>query len=300
MSVRIPNDASQNVQNAFRDMEQEIEDLKAALSGLQVPVPDSGSEIAEIKQRLLDTPYLNDFVDDKNVFVAAGEQHSPGLVPDPGAYTGGNDSLLANGEFGNPDLLRLNDDEQSERGTDDIYTLPGSLHVNGSLSAGEINASLLRVGGKGLVTVINAQVNAAASSGTGETDAHLFTIPANTMTVNGDTLVIKCTGTLTSNSNAKTWKLYFDTALVVTVTASTASTTFFNVEAWIQRLTASSAICIARPAFYNSTVVASTSPGAVLDSSVDFTADIAIKTTVQMATSGTTTETSFAVVLEPA
>jgi hypothetical protein len=140
MSIRIPRSADVDVQAAFRDVEQQLDDLaaKGATGGVD-PSADLASLVARIEQ-LEKRPRLDS---DKDVFVAAGSQHSAGLVPDPGTYTGGNNSLLANGAWGNPDLIKLNDDEQNEAGTQDIYALPGSLHVSGSLSAGQATVAQL-------------------------------------------------------------------------------------------------------------------------------------------------------------
>lgn len=135
MGIRIPVSADHNVQNAFRDVEQEIEDLKAALGSQGGSDPSDA--LAELKKQVDLIPPAR-FDSDENVFVGAGPQHAVGLVPDPGPYTGGNLSLQADGTWGNPDLLKLNDEEQTPEGVQDIYTLPGALHVSGPLQAGQV------------------------------------------------------------------------------------------------------------------------------------------------------------------
>jgi len=57
---------------------------------------------------------------------------------------------------------------------------------------------------------------AASNVNTGETDLITFSLPANTLAVNGQKVRITVGGSLASNANAKTIKLYFGSNVLVT------------------------------------------------------------------------------------
>lgn len=152
MGVRIPNDASQNVQNAFRDVEQEISTLKARSS---VSTPDVGSGvdlsalISRIEQ-LEKRPRLNS---DKDVFVGSGAQHSPGLVPDP-QNTQDTEQVLNEQGWGYPArgavrAVTLDDGQIGDqlRYASYITDVNGALHVAGPMTAGEVSTKDLYVYG---------------------------------------------------------------------------------------------------------------------------------------------------------
>jgi hypothetical protein len=191
--------------------------------------------------------------------------------------------------------------------------LLGSLAIGSGLSVDSIFARLGRfaaldvlsdvtVGGQPqkFARMLSSQVDDKPSSGTGATDAHTYQIPANTLQTDGDILIIHAGGTFTSNSNNKTWKLFFDGTAQLNVTNAAASATMWSIEAWVTRKSSSSAIVTARTARYNNAQAVFDNPAQFLDASVDYTAAIDIKTQVQMATSGTTTETYFSVIYVPA
>ena len=71
--IRIPR-ADLDIQNSFRDIQQELNDLRAVIDRL------GGSAVAPEPPKP-----ENRLPDDRQVFVASGTMHSVGLVPDPGS-----------------------------------------------------------------------------------------------------------------------------------------------------------------------------------------------------------------------
>jgi hypothetical protein len=131
-------------------VEQEIESLKARTASApdQTAGADLSALLARIEQ-LEKRPRLNS---DKDVFISSGDQHSVGLVPDPGATSGTTAFLREDGTWADIALETnqaylgvLPDEEQSARGTDDIYQVPGSLHVSGDISVGAATLGDLKV-----------------------------------------------------------------------------------------------------------------------------------------------------------
>lgn len=64
--------------------------------------------------------------------------------------------------------------------------------------------------GTGNYTRLNVQYADVTTSGTSETDLYLYTIPANTLTTNGDTLQIKFAIIKSGTNNPATVRYYFD------------------------------------------------------------------------------------------
>ena len=157
---------------------------------------------------------------------------------------------------------------------------------------GIANGITVKIGG-----MISSQVDDKPSSGTGETDAHAYTLPANALVADGDMLILRASGSMDSNSNAKTVKFYFE-GTAYTVMTSSATGAGWDAELWIIRRTSTTAWIVPRIGKNATAAVASSTP--VPDAAVDFTVTIAIKSTVQMGTSGTITETVFSVELKPA
>jgi len=139
MSIRLPVDASQNVQAAFRDVEQELETLKAAVAAMA-----GGTDLTSINERIDRIQPPPQLDSDKFTFVGSGSQHSVGLVPDPGTSGGDNSRVL--GESGGwvyQNVQKLNDEDQSGAGVTDIYTVPGGLVVAGAAQIGEVTTAQL-------------------------------------------------------------------------------------------------------------------------------------------------------------
>jgi hypothetical protein len=157
---------------------------------------------------------------------------------------------------------------------------------------GFANGIAINIGG-----VINSQVNDASSSGTGETDAHSYTLPANALAANGDYLIIRGSGTFTSNGNTKTIKLYFGGTAMTLAANAASSSVDFRYEAIITRRT-SATVLVAAEIWYTNTITGV--PFRASIGSLDFTGTLAIKSTLQMATAGTVTEERFSIELCPA
>lgn len=135
MGIRIPVSGDQNVQNAFRDVEQEIEDLKAALGNRGGSDPSDA--LADLKKQVDLIPPAR-FDSDENVFVAAGPQHAVGLVPDPGPHAGTGAVLREDGLWADAVPTKLAQAEQTPEGPHDIYNIPGALHVAGPMQSGQV------------------------------------------------------------------------------------------------------------------------------------------------------------------
>jgi hypothetical protein len=162
--------------------------------------------------------------------------------------------------------------------------------------ASEVTPRTALVGGNQITTRIpgnlTSQVNAAQSSGTGETDAHTFSLKGGTMDRDGDRLHIQANGGFTSNGNTKTFKLYFG-GTSITLASVTGAFTGWCLEAWVVRESATAQKLYGVLSFDNF----SASFGAVVRASPTETLanDITVKTTLQMAVSGTITETEFSI-----
>ena len=88
--IRIPR-ADLDIQNSFRDIQQELNDLRAVIDRL------GGSTIATEPSKP-----DNRLPDDRLVFVASGTMHSVGLVPDPGSTAGSTKYLCEDGTWSAP------------------------------------------------------------------------------------------------------------------------------------------------------------------------------------------------------
>jgi hypothetical protein len=88
--IRIPR-ADLDIQNSFRDIQQELNELRAAIDRL-----GGSAAIAAPKES------ANRLPDDRLVFVASGTMHSVGLVPDPGSTAGSTRYLCEDGTWSAP------------------------------------------------------------------------------------------------------------------------------------------------------------------------------------------------------
>jgi len=214
--VRIPVDADQNVQNAFRDVVQELEDLKAALGVVSDGV--AASDVPALRDQLAKLPPPPQFDSDKNVFVGSGPQHSVGLVPDPGASAGTSQVLNENGTWRTAQPAVLNDEEQTPEGVTDIYQIPGALVVAGEMQVGEVTTAQINTDkanaafyGGGLTLLYSRDSNVVGAAS--ETTAATVTVDASRfMAKNGDRIIIEQWGTITQ----VTWTLksYYGSAVI--------------------------------------------------------------------------------------
>jgi len=102
--------------------------------------------------------------------------------------------------------------------------------VTGVQDVGALNPTLnqiitsIRTGVSGL---LNAQyVTSGSGADTTEDTLYTYTIPANTLTIPGQTLHIHCWGTTGATANNKTMKLYHGASVISTPTAAT------NAKGW--------------------------------------------------------------------
>ena len=107
-------------------------------------------------------------------------------------------------------------------------------------------AAFLEVLGTGasaptLTGVLSTSVTAVGNVGTGEDDLITYSLPANSLASNGQTLRVHAWGTLAGNANAKTLKFYlgsttgFSTTLVPFATTTALITGQWMLEALIVR-----------------------------------------------------------------
>jgi hypothetical protein len=148
----------------------------------------------------------------------------------------------------------------------------------------------------GFSSTLNAQANDVSTSGTTETDAHLYTIPAGKLAVDGDRLIITGGGTWTSNSNTKTVKFYVAGVSMTLASNAAGSATLFFWKVELVRKGATSVVAFATT-WYSNTITASPVRAAFTPT---LSGTVAIKSTIQMATSGSGTEEFFSVIYEPA
>jgi len=92
--IRIPR-AELDIQNSFRDIQQELNDLRSTIDRL-------GGSAAIHEPAKPD----NRLPDDRLVFIASGTMHSVGLVPDPGSTAASANYLCENGTWSNATMAR--------------------------------------------------------------------------------------------------------------------------------------------------------------------------------------------------
>src|SRR3990167_8060702 len=134
MSIRIPKGVDVDTYNAFRDIEQALEELKRR-PAVGEP-PDVDTLISRIEQ-LERKPGVDS---DKDTFVGSGPQSGVGLVPSPGGTADNEAVLLENGTWGYPvrGLVRAVTKDGEVGGVQqgaDIVEVLGLLNVLGPLSA---------------------------------------------------------------------------------------------------------------------------------------------------------------------
>jgi hypothetical protein len=159
-----------------------------------------------------------------------------------------------------------------------------------------LNVLKTRINDAGLLLVcLSMDATARTGSGTGETDAWTYTLPAATLVTNGMTLRISAWGKTASGGSTRTIKLHWNGASLLTATTTVASGEWY-LDAMIMRTGASAQT--ARVAFGAvaaglNTATPATLPktGTVWDSgapvNADLTGTVALKTTLQDSAAGT-------------
>lgn len=152
------------------------------------------------------------------------------------------------------------------------------------------------VGGSAIATlpsgVISSQINVATTSGTGATDIHSYAVPAGALARNGDCLGLYASGTMTSNSNLKTFTVVFG-ATSIQLNSNTGVATGYEMYARVLRTGAATQILTGWMSFDAYTI----SFGAVVRGAPAETLanSIVLKTRHTMAVSGTISEEQFQV-----
>lgn len=127
-------------------------------------------------------------------------------------------------------------------------------------------------------------------SGTGETDATTYTLPAGTLATDGDVLIAEVWGKTAAGASSRTLKFWWNGASIITDVTAVASGNY-RIFVIIQRTgaTAQSAHCmIDRVATFNTaTIAANTTLGTGWDNlNATLSGPVAVKTTVQDGTAG--------------
>jgi len=163
--------------------------------------------------------------------------------------------------------------------------VPTRVKIGGSLT--EVDAS----------GTANSQVNAVISSTTGAEDFHSVALPAGLLGANGDRLIVRAGGTLTSDGNNKTFTVVFGGTTLTLYGPAGGNVAVFHIEVIILRLTATTQLMYGRIGFdaaaTGNLLFVRAAPGETLANS------ITLKTRHTHATSGTTTEEWFNVEFHP-
>lgn len=110
-----------------------------------------------------------------------------------------------------------------------------------SIMAGKSASTRANLGG-----VVVQQVTSVGSVNAAETDLWSVSVPANTLARNGDSLRVICGGTTAANANTKRFKAYFGATAGLNTGALALNNSQWNVEIFVQRLTATTQSMIVR------------------------------------------------------
>lgn len=135
--------------------------------------------------------------------------------------------------------------------TVDLYDDAGTLIGSGlsiiratrlaSIMAGKSASTRANVGGVISQSVANTgNVNAA------ETDLWTYSVPANMLARNGDSLRVTCGGTTAANANTKRFRAYFGATSGLNTGALALNNSQWNMELFIQRLSATTQLMVVR------------------------------------------------------
>lgn len=115
----------------------------------------------------------------------------------------------------------------------------------GTLSGLTVTAQVTAGAGAGSATlksagIINVQTTNVANVGSGETDLMSYTLPANSLDVNGRVVRVTAFGSLTGNTNAKTVTIYWGAVSVGAIQTSALAKTYWRIEMTIVKIGANS------------------------------------------------------------
>jgi hypothetical protein len=173
--------------------------------------------------------------------------------------------------------------------SDSLTSVPAAS-LTGTVADARFPATLPAVSGASLTHVsrlVGSAYSNAATSGTGETDLHQFTLAAGALNI-GDCLIVRAWGDTDANTNNKTIKVYAGGLYLNLVAGASASQWY--VEAVIIR-TGEATAMIAGVRILNS----ATSVPTYVTGAVTWSGAVVIKTTGQNATSGLFTQRGMVV-----
>jgi hypothetical protein len=124
------------------------------------------------------------------------------------------------------------------RGTSAIEATAAGASGEALMGAGaSTNPSFQRI-----MRVLNRSAADVTSSGTGETDLKTYSLPAGTLSTNGDSVRVTVTGSAIGDTNSKTVRLYFGATVVLTYPITGADDTAWRMWAEITRTGATAQI----------------------------------------------------------
>ena len=237
MSIRIPQKADLDTQNAFKDVAEELQsidelrtairDLKQQMEGQQKQL-DTTSPAPTLTQ-LGDTSIVGDLRVDGSLNVR-GDVDAPqildGLVVAVPAETGGASAAQR------------------------VVEVNASLAVLSALSAETVRARNLIVYGQAdLPPVFSSRLSTnvvdVGNVGSGEDDLMTYTLPSNTLTTDGQVVRVTAWGRFATNSNVKLLKAYFGaTGILVTIAGFSPSNAGWRTQFEIVRTGAAAQILI--------------------------------------------------------
>lgn len=92
--------------------------------------------------------------------------------------------------------------------------------------------------------VLNVDTTTAGNTGAGEDNLKTYAIPANTLTVNGQSIISTCSGTYAANVNNKVIKIYFGSTLIFNSGSVSTSGAHWNLQTEVIRTGASTQKCV--------------------------------------------------------
>ena len=98
--IRIPQDASRNVQAAFEDTEKRLRELETKVFAAEDD--DTSRNISALQKRVSELATIPTYLNPNDVFRPSGAAHAIGYVPDPGETAGTSRYLNENGTWTTP------------------------------------------------------------------------------------------------------------------------------------------------------------------------------------------------------
>lgn len=153
-------------------------------------------------------------------------------------------------------------------------TLTGALTANGGVTV-KAGTGTGTIKPAGILSMQSSQVATAAN--TNETDAHSYTLPGNTLAVDGQAVEVTIYGTTAANGNNKTVQFYFGGTSIYTTGAVAANAKPFVMTMLIVRGSASTQRIHIGGNFNGAPVTGTT---IVTNAAKDLTGDLVIKSTM--------------------